>query len=135
MRVVIDTNLLISATFKQTTPPALVLAAWRMQRIEWVSCEDQITELTVSLRKPKVAQRVVGGPALVERLLAELRTDCTIEMLNPPYPPICRDPKDDFLFALHDQHDIDLIISGDNDVLALKGRYPVLTARELIDRL
>ena len=135
MRVVIDTNLLISATFKQTTPPALVLAAWRMRRFEWVSCDDQITELTVSLRKPKVAQRVAGGPALVESLLTQLRTDCTIETLTAPYSPVCRDIKDDFLFALRDQHGVDLIISGDADVLALKGRYPVLTARELIDRL
>lgn len=135
MKLAIDTNLLISATFKLSTPPALVLAAWRMRRFEWVSCHQQITELSEALRRPQIVQRMVGGSDLAERLLAELQFDCTLQKLTTPLPRVCRDVKDDFLFALHDQHGVDLIISGDNDVLALKDRYPVLTARELINRL
>lgn len=135
MKLAIDTNLLISATFKQSTPPALVLAAWRMKRFQWVSCDQQITELSEALRRPQIVQRMVGGSDLAERLLAELQFDCTLQKLTTPLPRVCRDVKDDFLFALFEQHGIDLIISGDKDVLALKDRYPVLTARELIDRL
>lgn len=135
MKLAIDTNLLISATFKQSTPPALVLAAWRMKRFQWVSCDQQITELSEALRRPQIVQRMVGGSDLAERLLAELQFDCALQKLTTPLPRVCRDVKDDFLFALFDQHGIDLIISGDKDVLTLKDRYPVLTARELIDRL
>lgn len=135
MKLAIDTNLLISATFKQSTPPALVLAAWRMKRFEWVSCDQQLNELTEALRRPQIVQRMMGGSDLAERLLVKLRLDCRLEALRSPLPRVCRDENDDFLFALHDQHGVDLIISGDKDVLALKDRYPVLTARELIDRL
>lgn len=135
MKLAIDTNLLISATFKQSTPPALVLAAWRMRRFEWVSCDQQMTELSETLRRPQIVSRMVGGFDLAERLLAELQFDCTLQKLSTPLPRVCRDEKDDFLFALHDQHGVDLIISGDKNVLALKDRYPVLTPRELIDRL
>ena len=135
MRCAIDSNLLISSTFKQHSPPALVAAAWRMRRIDWVSCADQINEISVALMRPKVLARSDGGAALVHRLLQEMQRDCRIQTLTRPLPAVCRDPKDDFLFALHDQGHIDLIISGDKDVLALQDRYPVITARELIDRL
>ena len=60
---------------------------------------------------------------------------CNHKILTSPLPKVCRDPDDDFLFALFDQGHAELIVSGDKDVLALRGRYPVLTPRELIDRL
>lgn len=135
MRCAIDSNLLISSTFRQHSPPALVVAAWRMRRIEWVSCADQINEVSVALMRPKVLARADGGVALVNQLLQEMQRDCRIQTLTRPLPAICRDPRDDFLFALVDQGHTDWIISGDNDVLALKNNYPILTARELIDRL
>ena len=135
MRCAIDSNLLISSTFKQHSPPALVLAAWRMRHIEWVSCADQIQEVSVALMRPKILARASGGAAMVKQLLQEMQRHCRIQTLTRPLPAICRDPKDDFLFALHDQGHVDAIISGDKDVLALKDRYPVLTPRELIDRL
>jgi len=135
MRCAIDSNLLSSSTFKQHSPPALVLAAWRMRRMEWVSCTEQVNELTHALFRPKVLARSFGGIELASRLLEEMKSGCDIKTLRAPLPSICRDPKDDFLFALRDQGHIDIIISGDKDVLALKDNYPILTARELIDRL
>jgi putative PIN family toxin of toxin-antitoxin system len=135
MRFAIDTNLLVSSTFSLSSPPALVMAAWRSERIEWVSCKEQLIELTVTLSRPRILSRVTGGQTLAMRLLQEIRNHCSIKDLMPPLPAVCRDPHDDFLFALHDQGHVDWIVSGDHDVLALKNRYPVLTARELIDRL
>lgn len=135
MRCAIDTNLLLSSLFKLDSTPALVLAAWRMRKIEWVSCEAQLTELALALFRPRVMARVLGGPALASKLLQEIEADCNLKTLRQPLPAVCRDPHDDFLFALYDQGHVDMIISGDKDVLALKDRYPTLTARELIDLL
>ncbi len=135
MRCAIDSNLLISSLFKMQSPPALVLAAWRTHRLEWISCPEQLHELSVALFRPKVMAYSRGGLPLAQRLLQELEHHSTFKYLTKPFPAISRDPNDDFLFALFDQGHIDLIVTGDQDVLALKGRYPVLTARELIDRL
>ena len=135
MRYAIDTNLLVSATFSQITPPALVLAAWRMNRIDWISCELQLKEIADTLFKPKLLVKSRGGLAMAKMLMGQIRENCVMAKLNQPLPKVCRDPDDDFLFALFDQGHVDAIISGDKDVLALKGRYPVLTPRELIDRL
>ena len=135
MKCAIDSNLLISATFKPHTPPAMVLAAWRMRKIEWISCAEQIEELGVALFRPSVLARSPGGLPLAHSLVREMQMACNHKILTSPLPKVCRDPDDDFLFALFDQGHAELIVSGDKDVLALRGRYPVLTPRELIDRL
>ena len=51
--------------------------------------------------------------------LAELRQLC--EVLDPPPlpQPVCRDPKDDMVLALALAAQVDLIVSGDNDLLVL----------------
>ena len=135
MKFAIDTNLLISSTFKMNSPPGRLMAAWRMQRIEWITCPEQIHELMDALSRPKVMAYVAGGEPLARALVQEIRDNCDIKFLVKPLPKVCRDSKDDYLFAMVDQHHVDMIISGDKDVLALKDTYPIITPRELIDRL
>ena len=135
MNYAVDTNLLVSATFSQTTPPALVIAAWRMEKFSWITCSFQLDEIADTLVKPNLVARSWGGLPMMRMLISKIREDCRLASITRPFPRICRDPDDDFLFALFDQGHVDAIISGDKDVLALKGRYPVMTPRELIDRL
>lgn len=135
MKFAVDTNLLTSSMFNLAGPPGLVMAAWRMQHLEWISCEEQLLELSVALRRPKVLDRVIGGEKLAIALLDEVRNNTDLKTLHYPLPAVCRDKKDDYLFALYDQNHVEMIVSGDKDVLALKGSYPIITARELIDRL
>ena len=103
--------------------------------LEWVSCIEQIDELFVTLTLPRIYAKVRGGLPVVKQLIQEIEKSVALQALVSPIPSICRDPKDDYLFALFDQGHADWIISGDKDVVALKGRYPILTPRELIDRL
>ena len=135
MNIAIDTNLVVSSTFKLDTTPAKLLAAWRMKRFTWVTCLWQLDELADALVRPGVVARSVGGLATAQNLVQALRNNATLVTLREPWPGICRDPDDDFLFALYDQGHVNTIVSGDKDVLALRPRYPVLTARELIERL
>lgn len=135
MKFAIDTNLLISSTFKLDSPPGLIMAAWRMRHVEWISCDEQFEELSAALLTSKVMTRVIGGEKVAFALLKEIHDNCDLKTLNYPLPSVCRDKKDDYLFALYNQHHVEMIVSGDKDVLALKGSYPIITARELIDRL
>ena len=135
MRLVLDSNLIFSAVLKPTSTPGAVLGAWRAGHFEWIICKEQLHELGIALTRPYLTARIVQGAKPVEELITEMHGACNLKTLVTPLPLVCRDPRDDFLFALFDQGHADLIISGDKDVLALKGRYPVLTPRELIDRL
>ena len=135
MRLVIDSNLIFSGILKPVSTPGAVLGAWRAGHFDWVSCEIQLEELKVALTRPYLLSKIAPGSTAVEKLLAEMREACEWKKLITPIARVCRDPRDDYLFAIFDQEHIDLIISGDKDVLACKSDYPVITARELLDRL
>lgn len=135
MKCVIDTNLAVSSLISPGGPPASVLEAWREGKLEWVSCIEQIDEIFVTLTLPRICAKVRGGLPVAKLLIQEIEKSVALQALALPIPEICRDPRDDYLFALFDQGHVDWIISGDKDVVVLNGRYPILTPRELIDRL
>ena len=135
MRLVIDSNLVFSGVLKPSSIPGAVLGAWRAGHFHWISCATQLSELKIALIRPYLLKRIAEGATPIESVLHEMREGCHWKTLLTPLPAICRDPRDDYIFALYDQGHADLIVSGDKDVQALKGRYPIITARELIDRL
>ena len=90
MNYAVDTNLLVSATFSQTTPPALVIAAWRMRRFSWVTCSFQLDEIADTLVKPKLVARSRGGMPMMKMLIAKIWEECDLVPISPPFPPVCR---------------------------------------------
>ena len=57
--------------------------------------------------------------------------------LPETFPRICRDPDDDRLIACAVVGEADVIVSGDNDLLALErvGDIPILTAAQFLEML
>ena len=135
MKLALDSKLLVSALLLPQSVPGTVLQAWRASAFIWVSCEAQWQELSATFARPHILARIAKGVEPVQTLLRDVQAHCRWASLTPPLPPVCRDPADDHLFALYDQGHVNTIVSGDQDVLALKGKYPLLTARELIERL
>ena len=135
MRLVIDSNLVFSGVLKPNSVPGAVLGAWRAGHFDWISCATQLGELKIALIRPYLLKKIAEGITPIESVLDEMREGCHWKTVVMPVPAVCRDPRDDYIFALYDQGHADLIVSGDKDVLALKGSYPIITARELIDRL
>ena len=58
MRVILDTNVLLSAVMKRETPPARLYRAWREGRFELVSCEEQLAEIRDVSRRPQLRGRL-----------------------------------------------------------------------------
>src|SRR5580692_1880310 len=97
MRVVLDTNILISALMVQTGNPAAIYRAWQEGHFTLLTCAEHLDELRATLRKPALAKRIEpyksGGLVNELKELAE-----TINSL-PRVKRSC-DPADDFLLAL-----------------------------------
>jgi putative PIN family toxin of toxin-antitoxin system len=69
-----------------------------------------------------------------ERLLAEVQQLAEI-VAPPPLPaPVCRDPDDDEVLALAIAAQIDLVVSGDHDLLSL-GSIDILSPRDAGERI
>ena len=58
MRVVLDTNILISALLIETSLAAKLVTAWRLGAFTLVSAEAQIDELARVTRYPKIRERL-----------------------------------------------------------------------------
>jgi putative PIN family toxin of toxin-antitoxin system len=71
VRLVIDTNILISALLVQGSLPAQLIELWREGKFDLLLSAEQLDEPMRVTRYPKIRQRLV--PALAGRLINELR--------------------------------------------------------------
>lgn len=71
MRVVLDTNILVSALLLDSSLPAQLLTDWRRGRFDLLTSTPQLQELHRVTRYPKIRDRL--RPALAGRLVNEFR--------------------------------------------------------------
>jgi uncharacterized protein len=71
VRLVIDTNILISALLAGTSLPAHLITLWREGWFDLLTSAEQLDELMRVTRYPKIRERLT--PALTGRLINELR--------------------------------------------------------------
>ena len=130
MRVVLDTNVLLSAFFKADSPPYKLVQAWMDGRFEVVTGAGQIEEIVRVARYPRVRQLL--EPAEVGWLVNRLR-DRAIVLTRLPKVDVSPDPADNFLFSLAQAGGAAYLVSGDRSgVLAVRrhGICRVVTARQ-----
>lgn len=129
MRVVLDTNILISALLSPSGPPASIIDAWRARRFDLVTGSAQVEEFRRATRYPLLAAYVSRAEAGV--LVNGLRR---AEVFLKRLPDIggSADPDDDFLLALAVAGKADFLVTGDRrGLLSLKriGTTRIVTAR------
>jgi len=118
VRLVIDTNILISALLAGTSLPAHLIVLWREGRFDLLTSADQIDELMRVTRYPKLRERL--PPALAGRLINEIR-DLAVLVKNLPTVSASPDPHDNYLLATAAAGSADFLVTGDkHDLLALK---------------
>jgi hypothetical protein len=118
VRLVIDTNILISALLAGTSLPAHLIMLWREGRFDLLTSADQLDELMRVTRYPKLRERL--APALAGRLINELR-DIAIVVKKLPVVTVSPDPYDNDLLAMAAAGSADFLVTGDKrDLLALK---------------
>ncbi len=119
MRAVFDTNVLIAALLWRG-PPHVLLQHVRAGTVSMVSSPVLLAELADVLGRPKFDAILVKTNTSRERSLAEVRQLAEV-IEPPPLPqPVCRDPDDDQVLALALAAKVEVIVSGDDDLLSLK---------------
>lgn len=136
MRAVIDTNVLVSGLLWHGTPHTL-LEQTRSGMLSLVSSPALLAELAEVIGRSKFDAILTHSDTTHERMLSEIWQ--LVEVVDPPplAEPVCRDPDDDEVLALAIAARADMIISGDNDLLAL-GSFqgiPVVTAGQAVEKI
>ena len=132
MRVVLDTNILVSALITKGTPPDQLYQAWLRNELELVTSAAQIDEVTDVLARPRLRRYVDSDEAA--QMVAVIHQHATV-LSEVPVTRRSPDPKDDPILAAAIAGDVDMVVSGDkSDMLALRDveGIPIRSAREAL---
>ena len=114
-KVVIDSNIWISFLIGKNLRHLVQYV--RNEQITIVTCEEQLQELTVAFRKPKLQKYFQANQ--VATFFSFLRGVALIVPITVIIP-LCRDPKDDYLLALSIASNAHYLVTGDADLLDMQ---------------
>ena len=131
IRVVLDTNVLVSALLFKG-PPSHLVSLWRERRIVLLLSKDVFIEYLRVLACPKFKLSGAEIKALVDEYVLPFA-----EMVTVAEAPVVirEDPADDNFLALAAVGRARYIVSGDKHLLALREycRVKIVTPREFLD--
>jgi putative PIN family toxin of toxin-antitoxin system len=117
MRVILDTNVLLSGILSPLGAPAELLYAWERKIFTLVACDALIAEFRDVAGRPFFRVRLRASVA--ELLAAGLR-DFSLYCRDLPSSPIAPDPKDSYLLAMAEAGQADFLVTGDKELLSLR---------------
>ena len=130
MRIIVDTNVLMSAILFGGTP-ARILQAWREARVVLVMSPEIIDEYV------RVGERLSARyPGVdVQRALALIVQNAEVVRSSPLPMAVCEDPDDDKFLACAVASSVEVIVSGDKKLRAVTGysEIRVVTPRQFVD--
>ena len=136
MRVVVDTNILVSYLITHRPPTAEIIDV-HLARGDFTLLTSHVLleELDRVLQHPRL-HRYYDAETRI-RFVALIVALSEIVDLPDEVPRICRDPDDDWVIACAVAGEAALIVSGDRDLLDLEqvGDIPILSASRFLTRL
>ena len=118
MRVVLDTNVWVSALITPTGTPATLLHILRDHVL--IASEEMLEEVQRVLRYDRIAKRFNLSPEEINHYLANIREKVELIATDLPDLPIVEaDPSDDKFLICAVEGMADCIVSGDRHLLGL----------------
>lgn len=127
MRVVLDTNVLLSALISPHGAPDLIYRAWRAAKFDLVTSTVQLDELRRASRYPKL--KAILAPYLVGTMINNMQRAIVLDRLCSAFE--ADDPDDAFLLSMASDGNADFLVTGDRRAGLLQrgssGRSRILT--------
>ena len=123
---VVDTNVLISAALRSSSPPRRVVETIRDNNASLLFSDHTFAELQTRIQRPKF-DRYVGTNLRDEYLLQLLAASEWVSITGSRLG--CRDPDDDKLLETAIMGEADCLVTGDSDLLEMSPfrGIPILT--------
>ena len=137
MRIVLDTNVALSALLWRGTPHRLLEAIRRRDDVQLYSSAALLAELADVLSRPSIAKRL----ALVGRSARDVLSDYVeaVEVVEPGAVPrvVPNDADDDHVIAAAVASHAEAIISGDTDLLSMgsHGGIRIIDAAQALSQI
>ena len=120
MKIVLDTNVVVSAAVSPKGPPAEIVRAWRAHSFTWVTSPLLLDELERTLFSPRIRRYLAWGEDEIAEFLATVRQAAEVTSPTRQIDVIRDDPADNRVLEAAVSAQADYIVSGDHDLLNLK---------------
>ena len=131
LRVVLDTNVLVSGLAYPASVPGRILAAWQQGGLDVVLSRYILDEMIRVL--PRLS-RISLSPAEIRDLADSFMFMAEIVEPSGVVDETLRDKADQPVLGTLLAAQADYLITGDKDLFALAGRYPIVTQAAFWER-
>ena len=138
LRVVIDTNVIVSGILSRRGAPAELLNAWRERRFLLLSSPAIIAEVRAILQYPHFYKKYPLSDEEIEQIISLLEHDALLLAGNANVTgSVTADPKDEIFLDCALIGQADVIVSGDHHLLELDvyRNIPIITTRQFLEQL
>lgn len=135
MRLVLDTNILVSALINPNGPSRKLFELWLSNEFILISSDFQIDELSRVLTYPRLQKYIRAGEA--EIIVARIR-DLAVIATDLPEINASPDPDDNFILATAVAGNANAVVTGDKKhLLALNAvlEIPIVTVADCVRQL
>ena len=134
MKVLLDTNVLVSALLKQGSIPARIVRAVWDGNLQLLISTELREELADVLQYPKIRKRLLAQHIDAAQFLELLPFFTTAVMLGKVSVPRPRDADDWIALATLVAGQAEWLVSGDRDLLVLSDPFPILSPASFVER-
>jgi putative PIN family toxin of toxin-antitoxin system len=129
MRVVLDTNVVVSAVMSARGAPNAIVRAWANDEFQWLVNASIIAEYADVLTRPDIIRYIRLTTAEIEHLLAALSACEHVSEHDPVTGAVAADPDDEPFLTCAVHGNADVLVSGDAHLTALKAYrgIPIVT--------
>ncbi len=135
MKIVLDTNVLLSGLMFPEDAPGRIVAAWAGARFEVALSLDQLGEIARVLEYPKIRRKLGWDDGKIESFIKQLYIRAEVIELGSISVEVPGDPDDAPILATLAAANADILVTGDGDLLALRAKHPIETPAEFVRRL
>jgi len=138
MKVVLDTNILLSGLARADRPPGRILSAWRQGQFDLVVSEPMIEEILRVFHYPKVRRMLAKAAVTYEdpREITEMLrlSAILVDVTGVVLQTVPQDPKDTMVLATLIASGAEWLVTGDKRDLLSLGLRNIITARDFLQR-
>ena len=120
MRVVLDTNVIVSGMLAPRGAPARILGHWRAGLLTVLVTADILDEYRETLQEPSLARRHKRTKGEIDELMAGFELFAEMVVPSESVVAVPDDPDDDVFVSCGVAGDGRYIVSGDRHLLALR---------------
>lgn len=134
MKIVIDTNVLLSGLMLPSSIPGRIIQAWRDNRFELVLSQYQLDEIGRVLSYPKIQKRLGWNQTEITQFLKQLFLHSEYLGEIPELAEVPADANDNLILSAYIIANATYLVTGDKGLMALKDEYSILTPAEFAQR-